>query len=151
MAEQPQPHEEGGASPKHESLMEKLADKLHVGGGGKGDSSSSSSDSDTDERPRPSAPPAPADEVKQPSFSDSSATAAAEAKAKVFRIFGREQPIHKALGGGKRMALFSTLCCLLFGLKWILDRIWVRGIWAVFGAGCGLLDLIAYVLWNGAS
>jgi hypothetical protein len=107
MAEQPQPqpHEEGGASPKHESLMEKLADKLHVGGG-KGDSSSSS-DSDNDERPRPSAPPA--DEVKQPSFSDSAATAAAEAKAKVFRLFGREQPIHKALGGGKRMALFLTL------------------------------------------
>jgi len=107
MAEQPQTHEEGGASPKHESLMEKLADKLHVGGG-KGDSSSS--DSDNDERPRPSAPPAPpADEVKQPSFSDSAATAAAEAKAKVFRLFGREQPIHKALGGGKRMALFLTL------------------------------------------
>ena len=105
MAEQPQTHEEGGASPKHESLMEKLADKLHVGGG-KGDSSSSS-DSDNDERPRPSAPPA--DEVKQPSFSDSAATAAAEAKAKVFRLFGREQPIHKALGGGKRMALFLTL------------------------------------------
>ena len=105
MAEQPQTHEEGGASPKHESLMEKLTDKLHVGGG-KGDSSSSS-DSDNDERPRPSAPPA--DEVKQPSFSDSAATAAAEAKVKVFRLFGREQPIHKALGGGKRMALFLTL------------------------------------------
>lgn len=108
MAEQPHTHEEGGASPKHESLMEKLADKLHVGGG-KGDSSSSSSDSDNDERPRPSAPPAPAEEVKQPSFSDSAASAAAEAKAKVFRLFGREQPIHKALGGGKRMALFLTL------------------------------------------
>lgn len=85
MAEQT--HAEGGASPKHETLMEKLADKLHVGG--KGDSSSS--DSDNDERP----PPA---EVK-PIFSDSAA------KAKVFRLFGREEPIHKALGGGKRMAL----------------------------------------------
>ncbi|CAL4959103.1 unnamed protein product [Urochloa decumbens] len=101
MAEQP--HAEGGASPKHETLMEKLADKLHVGG--KGDSSSSSSDSDNDERPRPSAPPAPAAEVK-PSFSDSAATAAAEAKAKVFRLFGREQPIHKALGGGKPADVF---------------------------------------------
>nr|CAB3471693.1 unnamed protein product [Digitaria exilis] len=95
MAEQP--HAEGGASPKHETLMEKLADKLHVG------DSSSSSDSDNDERPRPSAPPA---EVKQPSFSDSAATAAADAKAKVFRLFGREQPIHKALGGGKPADVF---------------------------------------------
>ncbi|KAF8643671.1 hypothetical protein HU200_066730 [Digitaria exilis] len=77
--------------------MEKLADKLHVG------DSSSSSDSDNDERPRPSAPPA---EVKQPSFSDSAATAAADAKAKVFRLFGREQPIHKALGGGKPADVF---------------------------------------------
>lgn len=101
MAEQP--HAEGGASPKHETLMEKLADKLHVG------DSSSSSDSDNDERPRPSAPPA---EVKQPSFSDSAATAAADAKAKVFRLFGREQPIHKALGGGKRMALCFVLLML---------------------------------------
>ncbi|CAO2199654.1 unnamed protein product [Urochloa humidicola] len=101
MAEQP--HAESGASPKHETLMEKLADKLHVGG--KGDSSSSS-DSDHDEsQPRPSAPPAPAAEVK-PSFSDSAATAAAEAKAKVFRLFGREQPIHKALGGGKPADVF---------------------------------------------
>ncbi|RLM93068.1 reticulon-like protein B1 [Panicum miliaceum] len=98
MAEQP--HAEGGASPKHETLMEKLADKLHVGG-----KDSSSSDSDNDERPRPSAPPAPAAEVK-PSFPDSAATAAAEAKAKVFRLFGREQPIHKALGGGKPADVF---------------------------------------------
>ncbi|OEL22501.1 Reticulon-like protein B1 [Dichanthelium oligosanthes] len=96
MAEQP--HAEGGASPKHETLMEKLADKLHVGG-----KDGSSSDSDNDERPRPSAPPAPAAEVK-PSFSDSAATAAA--KAKVFRLFGREQPIHKALGGGKPADVF---------------------------------------------
>ncbi|CAL4949545.1 unnamed protein product [Urochloa decumbens] len=100
MAEQP--HAEGSVSPKHETLMEKLADKLHVGG--KGDSSSSS-DFDKDKQPRPSAPPAPADEVKL-SFSDSAATAAAEAKAKVFRLFGREQSIHKALGGGKPADVF---------------------------------------------
>jgi hypothetical protein len=66
---------------------------------------------DNDERPpRPSAPLAPtAAEVKLPSFSDSAAAAAAEAKAKVFRLFGREQPIHKALGGGKRTALLLVL------------------------------------------
>jgi hypothetical protein len=99
---------EGGVSSKHhKSLMEKLADKLHIGG--KGDLSSS--DSDNDERPpRPLAPPAPAAaEVKPPSLSDSEAAAAAEAKAKVFHLFGREQPIHKALGGGKRTALLLVL------------------------------------------
>jgi hypothetical protein len=98
MAEEQQPHAEG-ASPKHETLMEKLADRLHVGGGG----SSSSSDSDNDDRPRPSAPtapaPAPAPAEVKPSFSDSAA------KTKVFRLFGREQPVHKVLGGGKRMCL----------------------------------------------
>ncbi|KAL6874664.1 hypothetical protein ACP4OV_013329 [Aristida adscensionis] len=97
MAEQPQAD---GTSPKHETLMEKIADKLHVGGG----DDSSSSDSDNDERARPSAPPAPA-EVK-PSLSDSAAAAAAEAKAKVFRLFGREQPIHRVLGGGKSADVF---------------------------------------------
>ncbi|XP_062189357.1 reticulon-like protein B2 [Phragmites australis] len=93
MAEQPQAE---GAGPKSETLMEKIADKLHVVGGG-----DSSSDSDNDDRPRPSAPP----EVK-PSFSDSAAAAAAEAKAKVFRLFGREQPIHMVLGGGKPADVF---------------------------------------------
>jgi hypothetical protein len=136
MAEQTQPQGEGGASPKHESLMEKLADKLHVGGG-KADSSSS--DSDSDERPRPSAPPA--DELKQPSFSDAAATAAAEAKAKVFRLFGREQPIHKALGGGKRMALFPTLPMLL-AIRLEISRSDLGGPRC---SGCGLLDLTAGV------
>jgi hypothetical protein len=86
MAEEQQAHAEG-ASPKHETLM----DKLHVGGGG------GSSDSDNDDRPRPSAPTAPAPAEVKPCDSDSAA------KAKVFRLFGREQPVHKVLGGGKRM------------------------------------------------
>jgi hypothetical protein len=98
--EQPRAAAEGGG----ETLMEKIADKLHIGGDG------SSSDSDADERkqPKPSAPPAPA-EVATESFVDSAAAAAAEAKAKVFRLFGREEPIHKVLGGGKRMAALSLL------------------------------------------
>jgi hypothetical protein len=93
------------AGHKPETLMEKIADKLHVGGGDH--HSSSSSDSDNDERPRPSAPPAPApaaSEVATASFADSASAAAADAKNKMFRLFGREQPIHKVLGGGKRMA-----------------------------------------------
>jgi hypothetical protein len=57
------------------SVMDKISDKLHGRGGG----SSSSSDSD-DER--------------------SSATAAV--KAKIYRLFGREKPVHSVLGGGKR-------------------------------------------------
>lgn len=61
---------------KEESVLEKLSDKLHGRGGG---SSSSSSDSD-DER--------------------SSATTAV--KAKIYRLFGREKPVHSVLGGGKR-------------------------------------------------
>lgn len=103
MAEQPHAEDAGH---KPETLMEKIADKLHVGGG---DHSSSSSDSDKDERPRPSAPPAPApapaaSEVTTASFAASASAAAADAKNKMFRLFGREQPIHKVLGGGKRMA-----------------------------------------------
>jgi len=94
------------ATHKPETMMEKIADKLHIGG----DHSSSSSDSDNDERPRPSAPPAPAapaaSEVTTASFADSASAAAADAKDKMFRLFGREQPIHKVLGGGKPADVF---------------------------------------------
>ena len=61
---------------KEESVLEKISDKLHGRGGG---GSSSSSDSDDDR---------------------SSATAAV--KAKIYRLFGREKPVHSVLGGGKR-------------------------------------------------
>jgi len=59
-----------------ESMMDKISDKLH------GDSSSSSSDSDDDKK-------------------GSSSSAAAAAKAKIYRLFGREKPVHAVLGGGK--------------------------------------------------
>ncbi|KAM3329473.1 hypothetical protein ACQJBY_026500 [Aegilops geniculata] len=107
MAEQPHAEDAGH---KPETLMEKIADKLHVGGG---DHSSSSSDSDKEEHPRPSAPPAPApapapaaSEVTTASFAASASAAAADAKNKMFRLFGREQPIHKVLGGGKPADVF---------------------------------------------
>lgn len=105
MAEQPHAEDAGH---KPETLMEKIADKLHVGGG---DHSSSSSDSDKEEHPRPSAPPAPApapaaSEVTTASFAASATAAAADAKNKMFRLFGREQPIHKVLGGGKPADVF---------------------------------------------
>lgn len=38
------------------------------------------------------------------SDSDNESTAAA-IKAKIFRLFGREQPVHKVFGGGKRIVL----------------------------------------------
>ncbi len=67
MADHDQKHEE--------SLMEKVADKIHD------HDSSSSSDSDN-EKDKPSPP---------------------SIKSKIYRLFGREKPVHKVLGGGKRM------------------------------------------------
>ncbi|KAF5731206.1 reticulon-like protein B2 [Tripterygium wilfordii] len=61
-----------------ESLMEKISEKIHGH-----DSSSSSSDSDDDK-------PLPADSVK----------------AKIYRLFGREKPVHKVFGGGKPADVF---------------------------------------------
>ena len=58
---------------KVESVMDKITEKFH------GDDSSSSSDSDGEKSPSPSS-----------------------VKAKIYRLFGREKPVHKVLGGGKR-------------------------------------------------
>lgn len=62
---------------KGESLLEKISGKIHD------HDSSSSSDSDNEKK------------------SSSPSTL----KAKVFRLFGRERPIHNVFGGGKRMLL----------------------------------------------
>ena len=62
------------AEHKEESVMDKITEKFHGG-------SSSSSSSDDDERK---------------SGSSSSV------KAKIYRLFGREKPVHSVLGGGKR-------------------------------------------------
>ncbi|KAL7238991.1 hypothetical protein ACSBR2_004981 [Camellia fascicularis] len=71
------------ADPKGESLMEKITEKLHHS-----DSSSSDSDSDSDsKKKKPSSPP---------SF----------VKTKIFRLFGREKPVHKVFGGGKPADIF---------------------------------------------
>ncbi|KAL3714222.1 hypothetical protein ACJRO7_006205 [Eucalyptus globulus] len=67
----------GDAEP---SLMEKVTEKIH---GPDPPSASSSSDSDDD----------------KPSVVDS-------AKSKVYRLFGREKPVHKVLGGGKSADIF---------------------------------------------
>ena len=71
------------AEHKEEAVMDKISDKFHGG-------DSSSSDSD-DEKKKGSSSAAP------------SAAASAEAvKAKIYRLFGRERPVHSVLGGGKR-------------------------------------------------
>lgn len=74
------------SSSKPESLMEKMADKLH------GHDSSSSSDSDNEK----------------------SELSASFVKAKIYRLFGREKPVHKVLGGGKRTDLPSFLFPFFF-------------------------------------
>lgn len=59
------------------TLLEKIVEKIHGH-----DGSASSSDSDDD----------------KPSHVDAF-------KSKIYRIFGREKPVHKVLGGGKRTVL----------------------------------------------
>ncbi|CAI0444688.1 unnamed protein product, partial [Linum tenue] len=71
---------------KEESLLDKIADKIHGGDG----SSSSSSDSDHDDHPKKSSSPASPSSMK----------------SKIKRLFGREQPVHKVLGGGKPADVF---------------------------------------------
>ncbi|KAG6666977.1 hypothetical protein I3843_01G064400 [Carya illinoinensis] len=64
-----------------ESAMDKISEKIHAH-----DTSSSDSDSDS-----------PDEKTVSPSSS---------AKAKVFRLFGREKPVHEVFGGGKPADVF---------------------------------------------
>ncbi|KAG6426545.1 hypothetical protein SASPL_110770 [Salvia splendens] len=68
---------------KHESesLIDKITEKLH-------DADPSSSDSDGD------------NDIK---------SAASAVKSKIYRLFGREKPLHKVLGGGKRKCLAADI------------------------------------------
>jgi hypothetical protein len=68
-----------------ESLMDKITEKIHDHRDG---DSSSSSDSDDDHK------------------KSSSLEAQSSLKSKVYRLFGREQPVHKILGGGKLADVF---------------------------------------------
>lgn len=63
-----------------ESVVDKVSEKIHD----HDSSSSSSSDSDTETPASPSS-----------------------VKAKIYRLFGREKPVHSVFGGGKRMFSFS--------------------------------------------
>lgn len=46
------------------------------------------------------------------SSSDSEDDSSSSLKSKVFRIFGREKPVHKVFGGGKRK--FLSIACSFF-------------------------------------
>jgi hypothetical protein len=72
----------------HETLVEKILEKIHDH-----DDSSSSSSSDSDDG-------------KSKSFDS--------AESKIFRLFGREKPLHKVLGGGK-CTLSVSLYIYLYG------------------------------------
>uniref|UniRef100_A0A2P2K441 Reticulon-like protein n=2 Tax=Rhizophora mucronata TaxID=61149 RepID=A0A2P2K441_RHIMU len=63
-----------------ESVMEKISEKIHD------HDSSSDSDSDSDSDKKPGSP--------------------SLVKAKIYRLFGREKPVHKVLGGGKSADVF---------------------------------------------
>ncbi|XP_010529625.1 PREDICTED: reticulon-like protein B1 [Tarenaya hassleriana] len=85
MAEE-QKHEESALATEpavevveRESLLDKISEKIHHGS----DSSSSSDDEDEKKASSPSS-----------------------LKAKVYRLFGREKPVHKVLGGGKPADIF---------------------------------------------
>lgn len=67
------------SDPRTESLTDKISDKIHGDDGG--DTSSSSSDSE------------PEDKKTASEYS---------VKDKNYRLFGREKPVHKVFGGGKR-------------------------------------------------
>ncbi|KAI4315483.1 hypothetical protein L6164_028284 [Bauhinia variegata] len=113
---------------KVESLMEKISEKIHD------HDSSSSSDSDN--------------EKSSPSPST---------KSKIFRIFGREKPVHKVLGGGKPADVFlwrnKKISVSVLGVA--------TGIWVLFELieyhlltlVCHLLILALAVLflWSNAS
>uniref|UniRef100_A0A1J3FGC7 Reticulon-like protein n=1 Tax=Noccaea caerulescens TaxID=107243 RepID=A0A1J3FGC7_NOCCA len=71
---------------ERESLMDKISEKIHHGGS----SSSSSSSDDEDEKKK---------KQKKPSSPSSM-------QSKVYRLFGREKPVHKVLGGGKPADIF---------------------------------------------
>lgn len=72
---------------KKETLLEKIVEKVH----GEGDSSSSSSDSESEKKTK--------EKLKSPPSPSS-------VKNKVFRLFGREKPVHQVFGGGKRTVTF---------------------------------------------
>ncbi|KAK9724702.1 hypothetical protein RND81_05G093200 [Saponaria officinalis] len=95
---------------KPESFMEKIADKIH-----RHDSSSSSEDESDVKKKFDNAPSAahvppsvvvPDTEVSAAVSSPPSSSSSPTMKSKIYRLFGRQQPVHKVLGGGKPADIF---------------------------------------------
>jgi len=127
MAEHKEEHE-----PVAESMMDKISSKLH----GDGDSSSSSSDDE--------------DDKKKGSSSSSSV------KAKIYRLFGREQPVHAVLGGGKPADLVLWRNKKISGgvlagatAIWLLFEVMDYHLLTLLGH-CLILSLATLFLWSNA-
>ncbi|XP_010541290.1 PREDICTED: reticulon-like protein B1 [Tarenaya hassleriana] len=136
MAEE-QKHEETAAAPEpavevleRESLLDKISEKIHHGG----DSSSSSDDED-----------------------EKKASSLSSLQAKVYRLFGREKPVHKVLGGGKPADIFMWRNKKMSGgvlggitAVWVLFELMQYHLLTLF---CHILIVVLAVLflWSNAS
>ncbi|ONK79204.1 uncharacterized protein A4U43_C01F3980 [Asparagus officinalis] len=123
---------------KGESLIEKIEDKFHSH-----DSSSSSSDSDN-EKPKKS--------EKKSEEAESSSI-----KDKIWRLFGREKPVHKVLGGGKPADVFlwrnkKISASVLGGATaiWVLFELLEYHLLSLV-CHCLILSLAVLFLWSNAT
>ncbi|PSS04218.1 Reticulon-like protein [Actinidia chinensis var. chinensis] len=110
-----------------ESVMEKISEKFNEG-------DSSSSDSDDEKKSSPSS-----------------------LKAKVYRIFGREKPVHKVLGGGKPADVFlwrnKKISGGVLGVAtaiWVLFELLEYNLLTLVSHGL-IVGLAGLFLWSNAS
>ncbi|XP_057967531.1 reticulon-like protein B2 [Malania oleifera] len=123
-------HEESSSSAV-ESMMEKVTEKFHD------HDSSSSSSSDSDD-----------DKVKASSSA---------AKSKIYRLFGREKPVHKTLGGGKPADVFLWRNKKISGgvlgvatVIWVLFELLEYHLLTLI-CHCFILSLALLFLWSNAT
>ncbi|KAL0794015.1 hypothetical protein Bca101_065392 [Brassica carinata] len=109
--------------------MEKIAEKIH------GHDASSSSDSDDDKK----------------------ASSPSSIKTKIYRLFGREKPVHKVFGGGKPADIFLWRNKKVSGgvlgaatLSWILFELLQYNLLTLFGH-ISILALAVLFLWSSAT
>lgn len=98
------------SDPRTESLTDKISDKIHGDGDGDVNSSSSSSSSDSEHE-------------------DEKMATESSVKEKIHHALGREKPVHKVFGGGKRT--YQPLSACLFCpssfpvIFWIFAVLWL--------------------------